>query len=427
MTMGSTQLHAVLEQLASGNHQPVMWQAIALLASLAIAWLLARVLASRRPEGAKTGLGLQAWEALQVPLIALLFLIVGRAAMGVATSAPLLNLGITLITALAFIRLSVVMLRQVFIKSAWIETPARVFGWFLWFVFALFITGLSPEVTAFLDSLGFEAGEHRISVLLVLQATLSVAATLLIALWLGRFLESRVMGASTLAMNVRVMVSKVAQALLIVGAVVIALPAVGIDVTVLSVFGGMLGVGIGFGLQKIASNYVSGFIILMDRSVSIGDVITVEQHTGQLTKMTARYVVVRSTRGTEALIPNDTIVTTTVVNHSYTDRQVQLALPVQVSYRSDLDEVVATLKGAAESHPRVLKAPAPNVSVVAFADSGIQVELAVWFDDPDAGVGALRSDLYFKIWREFRARGIEVPYPQREVRILGGAAAPVQA
>jgi small-conductance mechanosensitive channel len=165
----------------------------------------------------------------------------------------------------------------------------------------------------------------------VLQATLSVLLTLLIALWLGRFIEARTMAAVSLDINLRVMLSKLAQTLLVLLAILIALPAVGIDLTVLSVFGGMLGVGIGFGLQKIASNYVSGFIILMDRSVSIGNLVTVGELTGQLTKMTARYVVLRSLGGVEAIIPNETIITSTVINHSYTDRRVRVLGPLQGS------------------------------------------------------------------------------------------------
>ena len=255
--------------------------------------------------------------------------------------------------------------------------------------------------------------------LVVVQAVFLVGLTLLIGLWLGRFIELRLMGATSLDINLRVMFSKLTQALLVLAALLIALPAVGVDLTVISVFGGMLGVGIGFGLQKIASNYVSGFIILMDRSVGIGDLITVDNFTGQLTKMTARYVVVRSLSGTEALIPNETIITSTVINHSYTDRRVRVPLPLQVGYQTDLDQARKVMVEAAQRQARVLRDPAPGVVIKRFADSGIDLELGVWIEDPQEGSGGLVSDIYFDIWRAFKQHGIEIPYPQREVRMLG--------
>ena len=193
----------------------------------------------------------------------------------------------------------------------------------------------------------------------------------------------------------------------------------GIDLTVLSVFGGMLGVGIGFGLQKIAANYISGFIILLDRSVSIGDVVTIGEHSGTLTRMTARYVVVRGMGGLEAIIPNETIITSTVVNHSFTDRKVRVALQVQVAYATDLDAARKIMIDVATAIPRVLKDPEPGALITGFADSGINLELGVWIDDPDQGLAALRSDLYAGIWQAFRRDGIEIPFPQREIRVLG--------
>jgi len=320
------------------------------------------------------------------------------------------------------IRITFYMLRHTFAPGGRLRIWERFIAWTIWVSLALYLTGLWPHVAGFLDSLDITIGQQRISLLLVLQGLLSVLVTLLLALWLGRFLETRLMSADSLDINLRVMFSKLVQALLILAAIMIVLPAVGIDLTVLSVFGGMLGVGIGFGLQKIASNYISGFIILMDRSVSIGDLVTIDQHTGQLTKMTARYVVVRSLTGQEALIPNETIIASTVINHSYTDPRVRLALPVQISYQSDLDAAMQIMMDAAKRHQRVLQDPAPGAFILQFADSGINLELGVWIEDPQEGTLGLRSDLYQEIWREFKKHNIEIPYPQREVRILGTAA-----
>ncbi len=186
----------------------------------------------------------------------------------------------------------------------------------------------------------------------------------------------------------------------------------------LSVFGGALGVGLGLGLQKILSNYVSGFIILLDRSIRLGDMITADSHYGEVTKITTRYVVVRTLTGVEAIIPNDTLVTTTVQNHSYSDRSVRLAVRVQVSYRTDMAEALRILVEVASAHPRVLKEPEPTAQVLNLSDNGVDLELGFWIKDPESGSQNVRSDLSLALLAEFRARGIEIPYPQREVRIM---------
>jgi small-conductance mechanosensitive channel len=205
-------------------------------------------------------------------------------------------------------------------------------------------------------------------------------------------------------------------------AVLIALPLVGIDLTVLSVFGGAVGVGIGFGLQKIAANYISGFIILLDRSISPGALITIDNRYGAVTRLTGRYIVLRSLDGTEAIIPNETVVSSTVVNHSYSDNVVRVEIPVQISYQSDIEQALQLMQQAAWHHPRVVKKPEPVALVLAFADSGINLELYAWIADPEGGKGNLRSDIYRELWKLFKANGIEIPFPQREVRILPGSA-----
>jgi small-conductance mechanosensitive channel len=205
--------------------------------------------------------------------------------------------------------------------------------------------------------------------------------------------------------------------LLVIG-VLIALQAVGIDLTLLTVFGGALGVGIGLGLQKLASNYIAGFTILLDRSIRLGDMITVDNRTGEVARLTSRYVVVRSLDGVEAVVPNETLVTTTVLNHSYTNREIRLAVNVQISYDSDVDLALKLMEAAAGAEARVLKAPNPPQAFLArFADSGIDLELGVWINDPQNGQLNLKSALNRTIWRSFQANGIEIPFPQREVRI----------
>ena len=247
---------------------------------------------------------------------------------------------------------------------------------------------------------------------------LSVAITVVIALWAGRTIEARLLDARGMDLNFRIVLSKLVKTLLVIVAILIALPAVGIDVTVLSVFGGAVGVGLGLGLQKIAANYVSGFVILLDRSISPGALVTIDGRYGEVTKLTARYVVVKGMDGTEAIIPNETVITSVVVNHSYSDRSVRVDVPIQVSYTSDVDRALELMLEAARGHTRVLRNPAPAALLKGFADSGIDLELYVWVADPEAGTGNLRSDIYRAIWKSFNANNIAIPFPQREVRIL---------
>lgn len=416
----------VTDFMANLRHIHLLWQLGVLALCFAGAWQMLRLYQRRiMRETSVDGtlsLGVGSGQRLIFPLSALLLVLVGRAILSEWQPVNLLNIVVPLLFSFALIRITFYMLRHTFVPGGQLRIWERFIAWAVWAGLAIYITGLWPQVAGFLDSLDITIGQQRISLLLVLQAALSVLVTLLLALWLGRFLETRLMNAASLDINLRVMFSKLIQALLILAAIIIVLPAVGIDLTVLSVFGGMLGVGIGFGLQKIASNYISGFIILIDRSVGIGDLVTIDQHTGQLTKMTARYVVVRSLSGLEAIIPNETIVASTVVNHSYTDPRVRVKLPVQISYQSDLDVAMRILVDAAKKQQRVLRDPEPKALVLQFGENGIDLELGAWIEDPQEGWWGLRSEIYLEIWHEFKRHGIEIPYPQREVRILEGVA-----
>jgi len=326
--------------------------------------------------------------------------------------------GVSLVTAFALVRLAVYMLRHVFPPNPMLKASERFIAFILWGWMALYITGAHRAVGDFLQKdLAFKVGKVDLSALDLLQGFGAIIVTLMVALWLARLLESRLMGQDNIDMSLRVVLSKFFRALFLAVAVLIALQIAGIDFTLLSVFGGALGVGLGFGLQKVASNYVSGFIILLDRSIRPGDFITADNRYGTVSQLHARYTVVRSLDGTEAIIPNDTLMTTTVINHSYSDQRMLGKLSVQVSYGSPLEEVLTMLVEAASSQSRVLKDPAPGAVVTGFGESGIDLELAFWIADPENGLGALRSSIYLTIWRAFQQHGVEIPYPQRELRI----------
>ena len=269
-----------------------------------------------------------------------------------------------------------------------------------------------------LESVSIPVGKQKLNLWLVAQGIVTVVVTLLIALWLSGLVDVKLAQAQDMDGNLRVVFSRLTKAVLIVLAVLIGLPLVGIDPTTLSVFGGALGVGLGFGLQKIASNYVSGFIILLDRSIRIGNVIAVAGERGQVTRITARYTVLKAATGVEAIVPNEVLVGSVVLNESFTDPRVRFPLRVQVSYACDVEQAMLLMEGVARAQPRVLADPQPKASIVDFADSGIVLELGFWIADSQMGTIALRSDINLAIWKAFRTAGIEIPYPQREVRVI---------
>ena len=332
----------------------------------------------------------------------------------------LLNLAVPLLLSLVLVRLIIHSLRYVFHESASIRAWERTAAWLIWAAFALHIAGLLPLIHSALDAVAFELGTHRFSLWLLLQAVAVIVAAVIVSLALARLVESRLLRMEQMNLSLRMVLAKAARTVLLILAVLVALPAVGIDITVLSVFGGALGVGIGFGLQKVASNYVSGFIILLDRSVRIGDLITVDSRYGEVKEINTRYTLVRAIDGTESIVPNETLITETVVNHSLSAPSVRVAIPVQVSYDADLEQAQALMLEAARSQPRVVQDEPdslPKVFLKEFADNGIVLELGVWIRDLSEGQNNLRSDINWSIWRSFKASGIEIPFPQRVVHM----------
>lgn len=389
--------------------------------SILSAWAISHLVRTRIiPSSGAQGLGAGSARRLVFPLSALLLILVAKAALKqLHHVTTLIDIAIPVLLSLAIIRGIVYMLRSIFPHESWLSTWEKVISWLVWIVLALNIAGFSKAIIESLDEFSFSFGKERISALLVMQALVVVAASFLVALWASRAIEKKIMGTEDMDMNLRVMLSKVTRTIFILVASFSTLSAAGIDMTALSMFGGALGVGLGLGLQKIASNYVSGFIILLDRSIHINDIVSIEDKMGVLTKLTTRYVVLKSPDGSEALIPNDTLVTSTVINHTYSDRQVRLAAPVQVGYGSDLELAMKIMEDAAKKQSRVLVTPEPQVFLRNFGDSGIDLELGFWIGDLEEGRFGLISDINMEIWREFKKHGIEIPFPQREVRLLG--------
>ncbi|HEX5864800.1 MAG TPA: mechanosensitive ion channel domain-containing protein, partial [Casimicrobiaceae bacterium] len=354
------------------------------------------------------------------PLTALVLLLVVRGIL-LRWHPPLFfSIAVPLVVALALIRLCLYALHSLFGPSRYVPVSERAISFTIFGALILYYIGVLPEIAKVLEDAKLPIGKTELSMLDLGRDALILILAIVAALWLSGFIEHQLMRSKAGDVNARVVVAKLFRALLLLVGVLIALSVVGIDITVLSVFGGALGVGIGLGLQKLASNYIAGFTILLDRSVRIGDMITVDNRFGVVSKATARYVVVRSLDGIEAIVPNETLVTTTVLNHSYSSRDIKVGVPIQISYDSDLDLAMRLMTDIALGEARVLRQPNPPVVVVLqFADNGIDLELAVWINDPENGQGNLKSALYLAIWRAFRAHAIKIPYPQREVRLVG--------
>ncbi|MDZ4097651.1 MAG: mechanosensitive ion channel [Methylophilaceae bacterium] len=403
-----------------------LWQMGIIVVSLCLAWAINGILRvyvmKYAPEKWKVGIG--GINRVLFPLSSLLFVYIGQVFLNNWQNTGMLKLAATLLIAMAVIRLIVYALRYIFVAGGWVRALESAIATTVWLVLALHLSGLLPDLISVMNSVSFMMGKSELTLLLILKAILIILLTLFGALWVSRMIENRLLGSQHMNMNLRVVLSKVVRIFFILIAILMALSAVGLDITLLSVFGGALGVGLGFGLQKIASNYASGFIILLDESIHIGDIITVDTHYGVVSELRSRYLVLKKLDNTEVIIPNELLVANVMINHSMTDRKVRVQLAVQVSYQSDLDLAMKLMVEAAKTQERVLQDPPPNALLKGFADSGIDLVMNVWITDPEEGTMGLQSDIYMDIWRAFKKHNVSIPYPQREVRILNATPDP---
>ena len=396
-------LQATLAQL---NDPGLLWQLGLLCASLALAWLLTYALHRRFPETPGPGLKLDGISHVLLPLTVLLLLLLGKAVLQQWMPVGVLRVLIALAFAYTLMRGISHVLRMAFEPSELLQWVDRTLSAVVLIALALHLTGLHHAVIATLDDIGVSVGKQRISLRLALEAAISMLVTVVLVLWIGRLIEARVMRTEALEHNLRIVLSKIARGLLLLVGLLIALPLAGIDITLLSVFGGALGVGLGFGLQRIASNYVSGFIILLDKSMQIGDVISVDKHYGMVSDMRARYMVLSKPDGTHVIIPNESLITTAVVNHSLTEHKGRVQIELAISVDSPLELALQLLQDIAKQHTRVLQTPAPVSRIKGFNEHGVGITLTVWVADPESGVLGLQSALYMDIWKVFRLNKI---------------------
>ena len=362
---------------------------------------------------------LKATDRAAFPMSMLIYLIVCRFILTqFDLNVALLDILTPLLLSLAAIRLTVYTLRRGFSPSAALKAWEGVISLSIWGLVALHLVGWLPDVLQTLDEFSIDFGDGKFSLLSLIKLILSVLIFIVSANWLARTIERRAIRSTYMSPSMRVGLTKISKFMLYAIAILFALKSVGIDLTTFAVFSGAIGVGIGFGLQKVFSNFISGFILLFDRSIKPGDVITVGTRFGWVQALHARYVVVRDRDGVETLIPNENLITSEVTNWSYTDRSIRIRIPVQISYNDDPEQAMKIMVECAELQPRVLLDPAPVSRLMAFGDNGIDLEVRIWLLDPEAGIGSVRSDINLAIWQRFKEEGITIPFPQRDIHMV---------
>ena len=404
---GGLQLAAVVicAALASVTHKN--WQG-----------LITRLVGSFEKKGFIRFL-LKGTNRIAFPMSMLVYLILTRFILDqFKVNTAVLDIFTPLLLSLAGIKFGVYVLRSGFKPSPALRAWENVFSLIVWGVLALHLLGWLPDVVKAMDEFAFTFGETRISILSFLELTTSIVIFVVLASWLSRLVETRTKRSQYLNPSMRVVLAKTSKFAFYGLAVLFALKAVGIDFTAFAVFSGAVGVGIGFGLQKIFSNFISGFILIFDRSIKPGDVITIGNRFGWVQELNARYVVVRDRDGVEALIPNENLITSEVTNWSYSDRSVRQRLPVSISYQDDPELAMSLMVEAANEHFRVLKSPEPVARLIRFGDNGIELELRIWIEDPENGTANVVSDINIGFWRRFKQHGITIPFPQRDVHLF---------
>lgn len=390
----------------------------ALFACLALAWALAWSLG--RERGADSiWFGRSTFDGLLFPLLSLVLVYGARLAVAEFQRPGLLRVAVPVLVALVGIRFIARMLAVSFPQSAAARLGERVFSWGMWIIAVLWIAGWLPLVRSELESIRFAMGKSRISLLDLIEGLLWSGVVLVGALWVSAAIERKLLRDAVSDLSLRKVAGNAIRALLLLTGMLVALSAVGVDLTALSVLGGALGVGLGFGLQKLAANYVSGFVILFERSLRIGDTVRVDQFEGTVMDIKTRYTLIRALNGRESVVPNEMLITQRIENLSLADPRVLLSVPVTVGYEVDTDAVAALLEQAAVAAARVLRDPVPSAKLARIGSGGLEYELTFWIEDPQNGQLNVRSEVNVAIIKALRGAGVVIPSPHHVVRLEG--------
>jgi small-conductance mechanosensitive channel len=406
----------------------LLWQAIAIALSIGLGWVAARLVRHYWLEGRvqATGIrriGVDSFGRVLGPL-----LIVGLLALSKTIllkyhqHANLLKVAFPIFASLAAIRIVFYILRRVFGRrgqlGAAFKTFERIFSFVAWMAVVVYLMGFWDDIFHYLDAHDLPIGKNKVSLAVMLQAGASVLVLMTLALWAGAAIDERLMGLQGLHSSMRVVLARMSRALLILVAVLLSLQTVGLDLTVLSVFGGALGVGVGLGMQRIASNYVSGFVILLERSLAIGDMITVDKYTGRVSRINSRYTVLQGLDGVETVLPNEMLISTPVQNQSLSSPSVRASTRLTVAYGSDLDAVTELLKALPIGVERVLETPEPGVAIARFAPDGYELELGFWIADSQNGQGGVVNEVNRRIYALIAAGEVKLGHANVDSTLL---------
>ncbi|MCH8622695.1 mechanosensitive ion channel domain-containing protein [Undibacterium sp. TS12] len=429
--MSTPLLASLLSDLSNDVGQPdFYWQVAVVTACFALAWLLSRVLrrgvTSKETDSSVVKIGVESFTRVLSPALAMTFILIAKMILGKWQHTHLLSLLFPIIGSLALIRFAFYVVRRTFARDGYIgnflAVFEKLFAGLVWLGVVLHFTGLGQELFTTLDEVIIPIGHNKVSLLTILQAITSVIVTLVVAMWASAALEARLMMLPTTHTSLKVVLSRVGRAILILLAILISLSLVGLDLTVLSVFGGALGVGLGFGLQKITSSYVSGFIILLDRSMSIGDTISVDKFSGRVTQINTRYTVLKGVDGSEAVIPNEMLVSTPVQNYSLSDTAVAVWTDLTVDYATDMEALLPILAETAGKVERVVEDPAPAANLMKFGADGFEVRVSFWIRDLENGKSSVLSGVNRALWQVLQERKVNLPYANRVVTIINSPA-----
>ncbi len=406
-----------LAELVAELTRPGVVAELAILAAcLVAAWAVVRLIRGHDRPVASVWFGNRILDGVLFPVLALAFAYAARVALAGVVKPAVFQVAIPILISLAAIRLSVRVLGRAFPGVPWVRTVERSISWIAWIAVVLWVTGISPLLLDAMADVRWRVGTGEMSLRNVVEGGITAALVLVLVLWVSAALERKLLSSgSGHDLSLRKIGANVVRVLLLFFGLLIALSAVGIDLTALSVFGGAIGVGLGFGLQKIAANYVSGFVILAERSLRIGDMVKIESFEGRITDIRTRYTVIRSLGGRESIVPNETLITTRVENASLTDSRVAVTTGVQIAYGSDVRRLQPLLVAAVRAVPRVIADPAPSVQLAAFSADGMDLRIGFWIRDPENGDGNVKSDVNLAVLDALDREGIEIPFPQRVV------------
>ncbi len=414
-----------LQDLVAALYQPdALTELGVLVLCLALAWLIVRLVRGNPPIDAPIWFGRRIVDGVLFPLVALALAFGAKLLLAGLVKAAVFKLAVPILLSLVVIRLTVRVLSATYPESRWMRVIERSVSWVAWIAVVLWVTGVLPLLLDAMDEVRWQAGGTELSLRNVVEGALTAGLLLVLALWVATAIEKRLLSGDETDLSIRKIAASVIRALLLFVGLLFALSAVGIDLTALSVLGGAIGVGLGFGLQKIAANYVSGFVILAERSLRIGDMVKVDNFEGRITDIRTRYSVIRALNGREAIVPNEMLITQRVENLSMADPRLMQTTTVQVAYGTDVRALQPLIEHAVAQVSRVVPDPAPKMQLLDFAADGMNLAVNFWIISPEVGPGNARSEVNLAVLSVLNEQGVDIPYPQRVLHRVEALASP---